>query len=391
MEFTSSFNQTNFMGYCPPSQYDSSHYSNDGWEYHQEDTNSEHFNQWRLAPESQIDQAEHMRYCPEPQNDLYHYPDGVWTYQEECEQSVKMGHLPETQYDPDFDESNNYSYCGWKSQNQRNLSNPYCDEFNNSSNCDSEDLLQKSREFFEKQEQAWKRKEILRQRTNEHLENIRKHLEPSNSKNQFVREEVEKQEQKVLVSSEIAMKDEEHETRILYSQKPLEVTKKHEHSQPSQTSLESAIEKYEEEMKKSWEEQQTSSIKELLSQMLSAKKGVEEQESEEVVPEKSHSIEVEKCKEEKLMEPPMQEALNEEITPIITQQPSLESKEVKATSKNTNSVPNPASKINQAICKRKLAEERPRQGTLAESFPPLRSFLLTNWKKRKKVKNNMSS
>ena len=91
------------------------------------------------------------------------------------------------------------------------------------------------------------------------------------------------------------------------------------------------------------------------------------------------------------MEPQMQEALNEEITPIITQQPSLESKEVKATSKNTNSVPNPASKINQAICKRKLAEERPRQGTLAESFPPLRSFLLTNWKKRKKVKNNMSS
>ncbi|KAL4350381.1 hypothetical protein AHAS_Ahas10G0136300 [Arachis hypogaea] len=112
MEFTSSFNQTNFMGYCPPSQYDSSHYSNDGWEYDQEDTNSEHFNQWRLALESQIDQAEHMRYCPEPQNDLYHYPHGVWTYQEEFEQSVEMGHLPETQYDPDFDESNNYSYCG---------------------------------------------------------------------------------------------------------------------------------------------------------------------------------------------------------------------------------------------------------------------------------------
>ena len=46
-----------------------------------------------------------------------------------------------------------------------------------------------------------------------------------------------------------------------------------------------------------------------------------------------------------------------------------------------------ASKINQAICKRKLAEERPRQGTVAETSPPLKSFLLTNWKKRKKVKN----
>ncbi|KAL4329623.1 hypothetical protein AHAS_Ahas13G0318600 [Arachis hypogaea] len=144
-------------------------------------------------------------------------------------------------------------------------------------------------------------------------------------------------------------------------------------------------------MKKSWEEQQTSSIKELLSQMLSAKKGVEEQKSEEVIQENSHPSEMEKCTEEELTKPPLQEALNEEITPTITQPPSLESKEVKATSKSTNSVPKPASKINQAICKRKLAEERPRQGTVAESSPPLRSFLLTNWKKRKKVKNNMSS
>ena len=141
------------------------------------------------------------------------------------------------------------------------------------------------------------------------------------------------------------------------------------------------IERYEEEMKKAWEDQQTSSMKELLKQMLSAKKGVEEQESEEVIPENLHSS------EEEFMEPPIQKALDEYKTPIITQQPSLEFKEVKATNKSTNSIPNPASKINQAICKRKLAEERPRQGTLAESFPPLRSFLLTNWKKRKKMKN----
>ena len=127
-------------------------------------------------------------------------------------------------------------------------------------------------------------------------------------------------------------------------------------------------------------------MKKLLSQMLSAREEVEEQESEKDNQRISNSSEA-----EKYMEPPIQKALDEYKTPIITQQPSLESKEVKATSKNTNSVPNPASKINQAICKRKLAEERPRQGTLAESFPPLRSFLLTNWKKRKKVKNNMSS
>ncbi|KAL4315419.1 hypothetical protein AHAS_Ahas15G0183200 [Arachis hypogaea] len=63
----------------------------------------------------------------------------------------------------------------------------------------------------------------------------------------------------------------------------------------------------------------------------------------------------------------------------------------KRRSTTSNPPPDPTSKLNQAIYKRKLAEERPRQGTLAESFPPLKSFLLTNWKKRKKVKNNMSS
>ena len=114
---------------------------------------------------------------------------------------------------------------------------------------------------------------------------------------------------------------------------------------------------------------------------------------------------------DKLIEPPMQEGFDEEITPKITQQPCLDIQKVKAINKSTkkrivtktprttfmrrstanNPPPDPASKINQAICKRKLAEERSRQGTVAESSPPLRSFLLTNWKKRKKVRNNMSS
>jgi len=147
------------------------------------------------------------------------------------------------------------------------------------------------------------------------------------------------------------------------------------------------IERYEEEMKKSWEEQQTSSMKVLLTQMLSAKEEVEEQESEEVSQENSHSSEEEKYMKEELIEPAIQKAQDEDKTPIITQQPSLESKKVKATNKSTDPTPDPASKLNQVINKRKLAEERPRQGTLAESFPPLRSFLLTNWKKRKKVKN----
>ncbi|KAL4276256.1 hypothetical protein AHAS_Ahas20G0189000 [Arachis hypogaea] len=52
------------MVYHPPSPID---YSNDGWEYHQENTNSKHSNQRRYAPEPQINQANHMRYCLEPQ------------------------------------------------------------------------------------------------------------------------------------------------------------------------------------------------------------------------------------------------------------------------------------------------------------------------------------
>ncbi|KAL4306655.1 hypothetical protein AHAS_Ahas16G0200000 [Arachis hypogaea] len=140
--------------------------------------------------------------------------------------------------------------------------------------------------------------------------------------------------------------------------------------------------------------------------MESCEEGMEEDNQE-----KSHSIEAEKCIAEGLMEPLIQEALDEDKTPTITQPPRLGFKKVKAINKSTekrivtklqrtifmkkrrsttsNPPPDPASKLNQAINKRKLAEERPRQGAIAESSPPLRSFLLTNWKKRKKAKNNM--
>ncbi|KAL4315397.1 hypothetical protein AHAS_Ahas15G0181000 [Arachis hypogaea] len=166
------------------------------------------------------------------------------------------------------------------------------------------------------------------------------------------------------------------EPTAAYPQKPLEMTKEHENSQPSQTSLnqkvstiESMIERYEEEMKKSWEEQQTSSMKVLLNQMLSA--------------------------------------LAEDKTPIITQQSCLEIKEVKTTNNNTeerivtkqqliisrkrkrsttsNPTPEPpASKLNQAIHPRKPAGTMPRKEELTGSSLLLRSFLLTNLKKRKK-------
>ncbi|KAL4300195.1 hypothetical protein AHAS_Ahas17G0176600 [Arachis hypogaea] len=109
MEFTSSFDQSYHMGYCPPPQNVSSHYSNSGWEYHQEMIDYEQSTQWG--------------YAPELQNDLCHYHHGVWAYQQECEQSSEMGYFPEPQHDSYC--CDNYTNCGWEGQNQRNLSDPY--------------------------------------------------------------------------------------------------------------------------------------------------------------------------------------------------------------------------------------------------------------------------
>ncbi|KAL4381135.1 hypothetical protein AHAS_Ahas04G0103200 [Arachis hypogaea] len=139
MEFSSSFDQANFMEYCPPSQYDSSHYSNDGWKYHQEMTYYEQSTQWGYTPEPQNDQANHMRYCPEPQNDLYHYPhcqnqrdfNASYSIHQEtssldCAFNKFMQDCSQRpQNDPYFDESNNYSSCGWEDQNQRALNVSY--------------------------------------------------------------------------------------------------------------------------------------------------------------------------------------------------------------------------------------------------------------------------
>ncbi|KAL4391055.1 hypothetical protein AHAS_Ahas03G0206800 [Arachis hypogaea] len=121
---------------------------------------------------------------------------------------------------------------------------------------------------------------------------------------------------------------------------------------------------------------------------------------EEDTQENSHSNEVKK-KEERLKEPPIQEALDEKKTPTITQPPRLGFKEVKAINKSTkkrivtklpktifmknkgsttsNPTPGPlASKLNQAMYKRKLAERKPRQGAIAESSPPPLEVILLN-------------
>ncbi|KAL4321667.1 hypothetical protein AHAS_Ahas14G0133400 [Arachis hypogaea] len=122
MEFTSSLDQANFMGYYPPPQNDSSHYPNGGWEYHQEMIDYEQSTQWGYAPESQNYQDNFIGYCPTPQNDSSHYANGGWEYQQGM---MEYEHLPETQNEPYFNESNNYSCCSWKGRNQRDFNTPY--------------------------------------------------------------------------------------------------------------------------------------------------------------------------------------------------------------------------------------------------------------------------
>ncbi|KAL4315686.1 hypothetical protein AHAS_Ahas15G0209900 [Arachis hypogaea] len=217
-----------------------------------------------------------------------------------------------------------------------------------------------------------------------HLEKIRKHSgSPSiEDENQSVSEEVEEE---APVSSKISMKNEVvevFEPKAAYPQKPLEMTKEHENSQSPQTflnqrlsTLESVIERYEEEMKKSWEEQQTSSMKVLLNQMSSAKEEVKEQESEEDNQGSPYSMKAtNKSTEER----------------IVTKLQLIISRKWKRSTTSNPTPEPPASKLNQAIYKRKLAGKRPRKGALTSSSLPLRSFFLTNWKKRKKVISYMS-
>ncbi|KAL4287428.1 hypothetical protein AHAS_Ahas19G0185200 [Arachis hypogaea] len=383
MEFNSSYDQTNFMGYYPPSPI-----SNGGWEYHQENTHSEHSNSWRFASETQDEQENHMGYLSPPQNDASCYSNDGWG-----EQNQKTFESPYSTYqEPSSLERTinsliqNFptSPSSFSSENSSSL-----DFVSTQNPCQNSPPTQTSmNQRLSKLESMLKRIAEEKEKYQKEQENSFKNMEAQLAQLVIATKKEEKQEEEATESSGFLMKNE-----VVENETALEMTREHEDSQLSQTFLtqklskiESVIEKYEEEMKKCWEDQQTSSMKKLLSQML----GGEEHESEEVIPENLHSSEAEKYMKEEFMEPPIQKALDEYKIPITTQQPSLESKEVKATSKNTNSVPNPASKLNQAMYKRKLAERKPRKGTIAETSPPLRSFLLTNWKKRKKV-NNMST
>ncbi|KAL4275855.1 hypothetical protein AHAS_Ahas20G0148900 [Arachis hypogaea] len=109
MEFNSSYDQTNFMGYCPPSPI-----SNGGWEYHQENTNSKHSNPWRIASETQDEKENHMEYFLPPQNDSSHYSNGGWEcFQENAnpEQSTHMRNYPTSPPTSTFENSSSPKYA----------------------------------------------------------------------------------------------------------------------------------------------------------------------------------------------------------------------------------------------------------------------------------------
>ncbi|KAL4344645.1 hypothetical protein AHAS_Ahas11G0199100 [Arachis hypogaea] len=338
MEFNSSYDQTNSMGYQPPSPI-----SNDGWGYHQEISNSGHSNSWSYASEPQDEKENHMGYFSPPQNNASHDSNGGWEGNSSAPYDIhpEISSLDHTSTESPFQNS---------PPTQTSMNHSWFSEFESRFNRMAEEYQQSRREL-----------EILSQETDKQLEDTDKRLELLSKENEDqlmdVKDKVEEQDKEATASSELSMKNE-----VVEPETALEMTREHEDSQLSQTSP----------------------MIELLKQMLGVKEEVEEQESEEVIP---NSSEAEKYIKEEFIEPQIQKALDECKTPIITQQPRLGFKEVKATNKSTNPVPNPVSKINQAICKRKLAEEKPRQGTVAETSPSLKSFLLTNWKKRKKVKN----
>ncbi|KAL4329363.1 hypothetical protein AHAS_Ahas13G0292600 [Arachis hypogaea] len=314
--YTSENNQDNSIRYCPPSQDDSGHYTNGGWEYQQGMKEYEHL------PEPQDDSYcynNHL-YCDWEGQNQRNLDDPYFVHQETSSLERAFNNFmqncsPMPQDNPHSDEFYNNSHCGWEDQNQKAFDSSYStyqepstleQTFNSFMlNCPTSppkqclqsaiDSRERTRELLERQEQSWKEQETLFKKMDGHLEQMRRTLELLSKEDEDqlvdVKEEVEEQEEEAPVSSKNLMKNEVvevFEPETAHLQKPLEMTREHENSQLPQISLnqrlstlESVIERYEEEMKKSWEEQQTSSMKILLHQMLSAKEEVEEQENEE--------------------------------------------------------------------------------------------------------------
>ncbi|KAL4315965.1 hypothetical protein AHAS_Ahas15G0237800 [Arachis hypogaea] len=158
------------------------------------------------------------------------------------------------------------------------------------------------------------------------------------------REESEEQEKEALIPSETPIKKEEvvrvYKPKAPYPQRLVRVTKEYANSLP-----EDSMQHHEEER-------------------------------EEINQGCPHSIETKSFIEGEFIEPPIQEALDEEDAPTIPQHPSLDIKDVKTSTKRrivtekqrtifmkkrrskNNPIPDPTSKFTQANHKRKLAGKK---------------------------------
>ncbi|KAL4365791.1 hypothetical protein AHAS_Ahas07G0141400 [Arachis hypogaea] len=207
------------MGYFSPPQNDSSHYSNGGWEYHQ-------------------GMKEH-EYLPEPQSDSHcddNYTNRGWegNLKDSCSIHQETSSLEYTlnkvmkNYPPSlssfsFESSSSLDYASTRSflqnpyklsyqpqnsshNSQNSLHTPQ-HNFTTTSQCQAIEI---HRQLVKRHTQSQSWKDILFKKMNEPLEQTRKNLEASNreDEDQFMGEEVEKQDEEAFVSSENSMKNE---------------------------------------------------------------------------------------------------------------------------------------------------------------------------------------
>ncbi|KAL4373101.1 hypothetical protein AHAS_Ahas05G0048100 [Arachis hypogaea] len=318
--------------------------------------------QMGYVPRSHNDQASYMGYFSPSQNDSSYYTNCGWGYQDQgmmgFEQSNQMGYFPRTQNNSYSYEWDNYPNCNWEGQTQsefnfastqNSFQNPYNsihqpqNSFYNSQNSfhtpqndfttkliypqnhsqppfleitfdqrlsklvsmveksmkDMESIIEGGKRMESSMDDfiQWSRK--FRKEQDITFKNIEVHID------RFVgeKEEFEKQEKKAPIPSEIPMKKEEvlrvYKPRAPYPQRLLRVTKEHANSLPKKAM---------QDLTKEREENNQGS---------------------------PHSNEIENCMEDDLIEPSIQEVLDEEDTPTITQHLSLAIKEVKAIKKST--------------------------------------------------------
>ncbi|KAL4315853.1 hypothetical protein AHAS_Ahas15G0226600 [Arachis hypogaea] len=383
------------MRYCPEPQNNLCHYPHGICAYQQE-----------------CEQSSERNFLPEPQSESYCYDTNTnygWEGNSNAPYDIQQetssldyifnkfmqDYPPIPQSDPHPDEFYNYSHCGWEDQNQKAIDSSY-------SIYQEPSLLEQTFNSFIKNcppsppNFSFENSSSLDSASTQCF-----FQDPYNSAHQ---------PQNSFHNSQNSFYTPQHNFTTThpchqnYSQPSSLELAVEDYLQWSKESLESRCQVIErqgqllEKHKQSWKEilfkkmdghleqrRRNLGVPSIEDKEQSVSEEVEEQDKES-----PSSIETENCIEEGLIEPPIQKAFDEDKAPTTTQPPCLDIQGVKATNKSTekrivtkipvttfkkrstinNPTPDPASKLKQATNKRKLAEERPRQGTIAESSPP---------------------